>query len=69
LPVSVYSLAAYTAEQRTKEIGVRKVLSERFGIGWFTSDFLKLVLAALVTASPIAWYFAEQLASGKPPSH
>lgn len=60
--LGLLGLAAYTAEQRTKEIGIRKVLGASVaGItALITKDFLKLILIAIVVASPIAYYFMEQ---------
>jgi putative ABC transport system permease protein len=48
--------------QRTKEIGIRKVLGASVtGItGLLAKDFLKLVLVAIVIASPIAYYFMQR---------
>ena len=56
--LGLFGLAAFTAEQRTKEIGVRKVLGATVGsiVALLSKDFLKLVLIAIVVASPIAWY-------------
>ena len=60
--LGLFGLAAFTAEQRTKEIGVRKVLGASTGgiIGLLSRDFLKLVLIAMVLATPLAWYFMRQ---------
>ena len=56
--LGLFGLATFSAEQRTKEIGVRKVLGASvFGIAALLSkDFLKLVLISIIIASPIAWY-------------
>ena len=56
--LGLLGLVTFTAQQRTKEIGVRKVLGASvFSIvGLLSKDFLKLVLMAIVLASPIAWY-------------
>jgi ABC-type antimicrobial peptide transport system permease subunit len=56
--MGLFGLAAYTAEQRTKEIGIRKVLGADVGnlVAMLSKDFLKLVLTAVVIAAPIAWY-------------
>ena len=56
--LGLFGLAAYTAEQRTKEIGVRKVLGASVGniVALLSKDFLKLVLVGIFIASPLAWY-------------
>ena len=56
--LGLFGLATFTAEQRTKEIGVRKVLGASVGsiVALLSRDFLKLVVVAIVIASPIAWY-------------
>lgn len=60
--LGLFGLATLTAFQRTKEIGVRKVLGASIAsiAGMLSKDFVLLVLIALVIASPIAWYFMEQ---------
>ena len=60
--LGLFGLATFTAEQRTKEIGVRKVLGASVGsiITLLSKDFLKLVLVAIVIACPIAWYAMSQ---------
>ena len=57
--LGLFGLSAFTAEQRTKEIGIRKVLGATTSgiVGLLSKDFLKLVGIALVIASPVAWYF------------
>jgi ABC-type antimicrobial peptide transport system permease subunit len=59
--LGLFGLAAYTAEQRTKEIGVRKVLGATVGQVWFllSKDFLLLVFLSCLIASPIALYFLQ----------
>ena len=56
--LGLFGLATFTAEQRTKEIGVRKVLGASVGsiVTLLSKDFLKLVIIAIVIASPLAWY-------------
>lgn len=60
--LGLFGLAIFAIEQRTKEIGVRKVLGASVaGITTMLSmDFLKLVLVAIVIASPVAWYFMHR---------
>ncbi len=56
--LGLFGLAAYTAERRTKEIGVRKVLGASVsGIAALLSkDFLKLVTLSCILAFPVAWW-------------
>ena len=56
--LGLFGLAAFSAEQRTKEIGVRKVLGASITniIGLLSKDFLKLVAISVVIASPVAWF-------------
>jgi putative ABC transport system permease protein len=56
--LGLFGLAAFSAEQRTKEIGVRKVLGASVStvVSLLSIDFLKLILMSVVIASPIAWY-------------
>ncbi len=60
--IGLLGLAAYITVQRTKEIGIRKVLGASTAnlIGLLSKDFMKLVLIALLIASPIAWYAMSQ---------
>lgn len=60
--LGLFGLAAFTAERRTKEIGVRKVLGATVGniIALLSSDFLKLIGIAILIASPLAWYATNQ---------
>ncbi len=56
--LGLFGLATYAAEQRMKEVGVRKVLGASVAniTILLSKDFLKLVLIAIVIASPLAWY-------------
>lgn len=56
--MGLFGLASYTAEQRTKEIGIRKVLGASVsGISTLLSkDFLKQVILSIVVAAPVAWW-------------
>jgi hypothetical protein len=55
--LGLLGLTTYTAEQRKKEIGIRKVLGARVItiVGLLSNDFLKLVLIAILVATPLAW--------------
>lgn len=57
--LGLFGLAAYVAEQRTKEIGVRKVLGASIAQVWLllSKDFIVLVMISCVIASPVALYF------------
>jgi putative ABC transport system permease protein len=56
--LGLFALAAYAADQRTKEIGIRKILgADTSKIAFMLSvDFIKLVFIAIVIATPIAWW-------------
>ena len=60
--LGLLGLISYTIVQRTKEIGIRKVLgaSESSIVRLLSKDFLALVLVAFVIASPVAWYALSQ---------
>ena len=57
--LGLFGLAAYVAEQRTKEIGVRKVLGASVAQVWLllSRDFIVLVMISCLIASPVAFYF------------
>jgi putative ABC transport system permease protein len=56
--LGLLGLAAYTAQVRTREIGVRKVLGASVGriVGLLAQDFVKLVFIAILIATPVAWF-------------
>jgi putative ABC transport system permease protein len=56
--MGLFGLAAFTIEQRTKEIGIRKILGASLSSisTLLSKDFLKLVLLSIVIASPVAWW-------------
>ncbi|MEO1033486.1 MAG: ABC transporter permease [Bacteroidota bacterium] len=60
--LGLFGLATYIAEQRTKEIGVRKVLGASVMniVKMLSADFVVLVMLAFVIATPIAWWFMEK---------
>ncbi len=60
--IGLFGLAAYTAERRTKEIGIRKVLGASVSnvVTLLSQDFLKLVFLAIIIATPLAWYMMNK---------
>ncbi|NHA03093.1 FtsX-like permease family protein [Mucilaginibacter sp. HC2] len=60
--LGLFGLAAYAAEQRTKEIGIRKVLGASVSAiaGMLSKDFIKLVFISILIASPLAWYLMNK---------
>ncbi|QJD97125.1 FtsX-like permease family protein [Mucilaginibacter robiniae] len=60
--LGLFGLAAFSAEQRNKEIGIRKVLGASIAgiVQLLSVDFLKLVLVALLIAIPVAWWCMSQ---------
>jgi putative ABC transport system permease protein len=56
--LGLFGLVTYAAEQRTKEIGIRKVLGASVSniVNMLSKDFLKLVLVAMLFAFPLAWW-------------
>jgi putative ABC transport system permease protein len=60
--LGLFGLATYAAEQRIKEIGIRKVLGASVGsiVTMLSKDFLRLVLIASVIALPVAWWAMNQ---------
>jgi putative ABC transport system permease protein len=60
--LGLFGLATFSAEQRTKEIGVRKVLGASVPgiVTLLSKDFLKLVMLAVIIACPLAWLAMDQ---------
>lgn len=60
--LGLFGLVTFVAAQRTKEIGIRKVLGASVAsvTSLLAKDFLKLVLIAIVAASPVAYYFMQK---------
>ncbi|MCC6410736.1 MAG: ABC transporter permease [Saprospiraceae bacterium] len=60
--LGLFGLATLSTHNRTKEIGIRKVLGASVAAitALLTKDFLKLVVVAIVLATPIAYYFMQQ---------
>jgi putative ABC transport system permease protein len=60
--LGLFGLAAYAAEQRSKEIGIRKVLGAEVStiVAMLSKDFMKLVLISIVFATPLAWLVMHQ---------
>jgi len=60
--LGLFGLAAFSAEKRTKEIGIRKVLGASLAdiVALLSKDFIKLVILGFLIAIPIAWYAMNQ---------
>jgi putative ABC transport system permease protein len=60
--LGLFGLASYMVEQRTKEIGIRKVFGANDGVilKMISKDFLILVFAGIIIAVPVAWYFMSK---------
>jgi putative ABC transport system permease protein len=60
--LGLFGLATFSAEQRIKEIGVRKVLGASVTniVTLLSKDFLKLVAIAIIIASPFAWFIMNK---------
>jgi putative ABC transport system permease protein len=64
--LGLFGLATYTAEVKTKEIGIRKVLgaSVTSVVQLISKDFLKLVIIAIIIAVPVAWWAMNKWLQG-----
>lgn len=64
--LGLFGLAAYTAENRIKEVGIRKVLGANVGqlVYLLSRDIGRLVIIAFVLSAPLAWYFMNNWLAG-----
>ena len=64
--LGIFGLAAYAAQQRQKELGIRKVLGATANqiISLISKEFVLLVMVAFIIAIPVAWYFIQQWLGG-----
>jgi putative ABC transport system permease protein len=64
--LGLFGLSAYTAQQRTKEIGIRKILGAGVAsiIALLSKDFMRLVVIASLIAFPLAWWVMRQWLQG-----
>jgi len=64
--LGLFGLSAFSAEQRTKELGIRKILGAKVMhlVVLFSSDFTKLILISVLIACPVAYYFVNTWLSG-----
>jgi putative ABC transport system permease protein len=60
--LGIFGLVVQAAEQRAKEVGIRKVLGASVAgiVRLISKDFVKLVIIAIVVASPMAWYVLQK---------
>jgi putative ABC transport system permease protein len=60
--LGLFGLSAFAAEQRTKEVGIRKVMGASVLniLTLFSKDFSKLILIAFLLAAPLTWWFMHQ---------
>jgi putative ABC transport system permease protein len=60
--MGVFGLSAFMAEQRTKEIGIRKVMGANVGhiVSLFTNSYIRLLSISLLLSIPIAWWIGDR---------
>ena len=60
--LGLFGLSAYSAEQRTKEIGIRKVLGASVTgiVSLVSKDFIKLILISFLIAAPVGYFIMQQ---------
>jgi putative ABC transport system permease protein len=64
--LGLFALTSFTAEQRTKEIGIRKVMGASVGsiVVLLSREFSKLILISIVLSAPVAWYGTQWWLNG-----
>jgi putative ABC transport system permease protein len=64
--LGLFGLAAYAAEQRNREIGIRKVLGAEVPalVAMLSKDFIKLVFISIIIATPLAWWMMQKWLQG-----
>jgi len=64
--LGLFGLAAYAAEQRNREIGIRKILGANIStlVTMLSMDFIKLVIVSIFIATPLAWWAMHQWLQG-----
>ena len=64
--LGLFGLAAYAAEQRNREIGIRKILGAGVStlVAMLSKDFVKLVLISIAIATPLAWVIMQKWLQG-----
>ncbi len=69
--LGLFGMASFMAEQRIKEIGVRKVLGATVFNLWqlLSKDFMVLIIISLLIATPVSYYFMSTMAAGVPIPH
>ena len=60
--LGLFGLSVFVVERKVKEIGIRKVLGANVSgiVGLLSKDFVKLVLVAILIATPLSWYFMDK---------
>ncbi len=64
--LGLYGLISFVANQKQKEVGIRKVMGATVSsiVLLFTSDFVRLIIVAFLIAAPLTWYFMDQWLQG-----
>jgi ABC-type antimicrobial peptide transport system permease subunit len=64
--LGLLGLIIFTSEQRTKEVGIRKVLGANVSqiVTLLSKDFMKLIIIAIIVSTPVAYYFMSEWLQG-----